>query len=137
MRRELCGHKVVVVYKSNMNKPLDKSFLDRQRGRLLELRKQLIANQSAEAEEADETNLESASGARTFEDDAQRLDALELDGQLSAASRQRVQTIDRALQKIEDGTYGLSDQSHEPIPTARLEAIPEAILTLEEQASRD
>jgi DnaK suppressor protein len=126
-----------MIYKKMMNKPLDKSFMERQRGRLLELRKQLIANQRAEAEEADETNLESSSGARTFEDDAQRLDALELDGQLSAASRQRVQSIDRALQKIEDGTYGLSDLSREPIPTERLEAIPEALLTLEEQASRD
>jgi DnaK suppressor protein len=45
--------------------------------------------------------------------------------------------IERALQKIEDGTYGLSDASGAPIPIARLEAIPEALYTLEEQKIRD
>jgi DnaK suppressor protein len=34
---------------------------------------------------------------------------------------------ERALAKIEEGTYGLSDISRLPIPRARLEAIPEAI----------
>jgi DnaK suppressor protein len=36
------------------------------------------------------------------------------------------------LQKIEDGTYGLSDTSGEPIPRERLEAMPEAIHTVSE-----
>lgn len=116
---------------------IDKAFVERQRRRLLQLRKQLLSVQKDEALERDATNTEASGSARTFEDDAQRLDALELEGQLSAANRQRVQTIDRALQKIEEGTYGLSEQSRKAIPTDRLEAIPEALLTLEEQASRD
>ena len=41
------------------------------------------------------------------------------------------------VQKIEDGTYGLSDASGAPIPTERLEAAPEALYTLAEQQSRD
>jgi DnaK suppressor protein len=41
------------------------------------------------------------------------------------------------LQKIEDGTYGLSDASGAPIPVERLEAAPEALYTLAEQKSRD
>jgi len=116
---------------------IDKAFKERQRSRLLELRKQLLSVQRDEAPERDETNVEASGHALTFEDDAQRLDALEVEEQLSAVNQQRVQTIDRALRKIEDGTYGFSDQSREPIPTKRLEAIPEAILTLQEQASMD
>jgi DnaK suppressor protein len=42
--------------------------------------------------------------------------------------------IDHALQKIEDGTYGVCDMSGEDIPRGRLELIPWAALTAENQA---
>jgi DnaK suppressor protein len=45
--------------------------------------------------------------------------------------------IRRALQKIDEGTYGLSDESGSPIPVERLEANPESLYTLDEQRSRD
>ena len=45
----------------------------------------------------------------------------------------RVSHIERALQKIEEGTYGVSDESGKLIPKARLEVIPEAILTVDEE----
>jgi DnaK suppressor protein len=48
-----------------------------------------------------------------------------------------VALIDRALQKIEDGTYGFSDLSGDPIPTERLEAVPDAIYTVAEQEARE
>jgi len=37
------------------------------------------------------------------------------------------------LEKIEEGTYGLSDVSGKPIPRQRLEAVPAAICTLDEE----
>lgn len=40
--------------------------------------------------------------------------------------------IERALQKIEEGTYGLSDIDGTPIPLERLEALPYAALTVEQ-----
>jgi len=49
----------------------------------------------------------------------------------------RIGDIERALQKIAEGTYGLSDESGVPIPKARLDAMPEAILTVEEQEKRE
>jgi RNA polymerase-binding transcription factor DksA len=52
---------------------------------------------------------------------------------LVVASPGRLGEVDRALQKIEEGTYGLSDDSGESIPRGRLEAVPEAIRTVEEQ----
>jgi DnaK suppressor protein len=41
--------------------------------------------------------------------------------------------IDRALEKIEDGTYGLCDITQEEIPIKRLEAIPYATMTVKAQ----
>ena len=41
--------------------------------------------------------------------------------------------IHRALAKLDDGTYGLSDRSGEPIPVERLEAVPYSTLTVAEQ----
>lgn len=52
-------------------------------------------------------------------------------------SNHRLGDIQRALQKIEDGTYGLSDESGEPIPQSRLEAFPDALYTEREQAEQE
>ena len=41
--------------------------------------------------------------------------------------------IDRALEKIEEKTYGICDVTGEPIPTARLEVIPYATMTVKAQ----
>lgn len=41
--------------------------------------------------------------------------------------------IHQALQKIKQGTYGLSDMSGEFIPRGMLEATPEAVLTVQEE----
>jgi DnaK suppressor protein len=41
--------------------------------------------------------------------------------------------IERALDKINDGTYGICDITGEEIPMARLEAIPYATMTVKAQ----
>jgi DnaK suppressor protein len=46
--------------------------------------------------------------------------------------RERLGTIDRALARLEAGTYGRSVLSGKPIPDERLEADPAAELTVEE-----
>jgi RNA polymerase-binding transcription factor DksA len=51
-----------------------------------------------------------------YEDDAQRLATLELDGNLVARTARRLTQVDRALAKIAEGTYGLSDASNHAIP---------------------
>lgn len=47
--------------------------------------------------------------------------------------RTELAAVDRAEQRLAAGTYGLSIDSGEPIPDARLEAIPTAERTVEEQ----
>jgi DnaK suppressor protein len=116
---------------------LDAAFLEKQRHYLLRLRAELRT--SARTRETDETTIETAAAnsAREFEDEAQKLDALELDGNLVARATERLGRVDRALEKIDNGTYGLSDVSGQPIPRERLEAAPEAVCTLQEEQERE
>jgi DnaK suppressor protein len=116
---------------------VDKAFLARQKQRLSELRQQILSVRRGEENAEASANAETRDQAREFEDDAQKLATLELEGNLEAADDERLSNIERALQKIEDGTYGLSDASGAPIPMERLEAAPEALYTLAEQKSRD
>ena len=88
--------------------------------------------QAEEVEEID-INAQSSGEAIESEDDAQKLTLLEIDGASAARDMRRLQPIERALKKIEDGTYGLSDISGKPISIERLEAIPDAILTATEE----
>jgi len=117
--------------------PLDPAFVEKQRQALLKLRVTLV--NAARDDEADEADIkeESTGGPREFEDDAQRLATLELDGNLVVRDVARLERVDRALKKIEEGTYGASDQSGQLIPRERLEAIPESIYTLAEEQARE
>ena len=113
---------------------LDPAFIEQQRQSLLRLRATLLAaTGQAEAEER-EVNEQALGGAVEYEEDAQRLDALERDGNLVSRDVDRLDLVNRALEKIQEGTYGRSDISGEPIARARLQAAPEAIYTLEEEA---
>jgi DnaK suppressor protein len=117
--------------------PLDPAFVEKQRQTLTKLRATLLT--AAKDDEADEADIkdESAGGAREFEDDAQKLATLELEGNLVVRDIARLERVDRALKKIEEGTYGSSDQSGQLIPRERLEAIPESIYTLAEEQARE
>ena len=116
---------------------LDRAFVETQKRRLIELRYQILSvRQGQESEEAS-ANAEVHGQAREYEDDAQKLTALELQGNLAAADDERLSNIERALQKIGDGTYGLSEGNGKPIPIERLRASPEALYTVEEQKTRD
>jgi DnaK suppressor protein len=130
----LANHGAIVTSKQPR---FDPAFIEKQRRSLMKLRATLL--KAGKNEEADEGAINAASvgGALEFEDDAQKLALLELDGELVARDIERAARIDRALQKIEDGTYGFSDLSGQRIPQERLEAVPESIYTVAEQASRE
>ena len=120
----------------NPKSDIDGAFVDKQRQYLLRLRASLVA--AAAAAESDEADVKGErAGAREHEEDAQELDALERDGNLVVRDVERLERVDRALQKIAEGTYGLSDSSGEPIPRERLEAVPEALYTLSEEKARE
>ena len=60
----------------------------------------------------------------------------ELDQGLAQGLRQELAAVERAEARLTAGTYGLSIESGEPIPDERLEAIPTAERTAEEEARR-
>jgi DnaK suppressor protein len=53
--------------------------------------------------------------------------------QLTTQELDVLKQIARALEKMQEGTYGLCDLTGEPIPKKRLEAIPYATMTIEAQ----
>jgi DnaK suppressor protein len=116
---------------------LDPAFLEKQKQKLQTLRTQILSARQGETGEESSTNAEVQAQAHEAEDDAQRLAAVELEGNLAAFADARLDDIERALQKIDAGTYGVSESSGAPIPRERLEAYPEARDTLEEHKSRD
>ena len=69
------------------------------------------------------------------EDNADAALALTEEGEDDAIAeglRGRLDAIERALHRLDDGTYGKTIRSGEPIPDERLEADPAAELTVEE-----
>ena len=61
----------------------------------------------------------------------------ELEQGLEAQLRDELAAVERAERRLEEGTYGRSVESGRPIPDARLEAIPWAERTAEEQARHE
>ena len=49
----------------------------------------------------------------------------------------RLEYIQRALEKIEEGTYGICDATGKQISRGRLKAVPEAIYTIEAQKEHE
>lgn len=60
----------------------------------------------------------------------------ELDEGLADDLREQLAAVGRAEQRLADGTYGLSIESGLPIPDERLEALPTAELTADEERTR-
>jgi len=82
-----------------------------------------IAELEEEAAEQDEPN--DAGSETLYEDELEAGLAEDLAAQLAA--------LERAEARLQAGTYGLSVDSGEPIPDERLEALPTAERTAEEQ----
>jgi DnaK suppressor protein len=57
----------------------------------------------------------------------------EFDQGLAADLQEQLAAVERAEQRLADGTYGLSIESGEPIPDERLEAVPAAERTVAEE----
>ncbi len=91
-----------------------------------------VAQLLADAEAAAAADRAVESGPGDYADSAQPLTAQGMDEAMAASFRNRLDVIDRALKRLDEGTYGRSVRSGKPIPDARLEADPAAELTIEE-----
>jgi DnaK suppressor protein len=61
----------------------------------------------------------------------------ELDEGLAGDLGEELRAVERAEARLADGTYGLSIESGTPIPDERLEAVPTAERTVEEEARQE
>ena len=116
--------------------PLKKSEIARFKERLLEMRSQitkLLDGAKKEVTSSDASKGYSQHSADEGTDDFVKSVNLELTSKEYAVLRQ----IDRALEKIEEGTYGICDVSEEEIPLKRLEAIPYASMTVAAQGKME
>ena len=68
-----------------------------------------------------------------YEDDASELDSESVSVALAADLREQLAAVERAEERIAQGTYGRSVESGLSIPDERLEAEPLAERTVEEQ----
>jgi DnaK suppressor protein len=67
--------------------------------------------------------------------DSEDLNERGLDGARQEDLTAQLAAVERAEARLAAGTYGRSVQSGEPIPDERLEALPTAELTVEEQSA--
>jgi DnaK suppressor protein len=98
---------------------------------------------------ADRRRLEHALARLRHEDDAEEFDEFdpanqasdlyqdELDEGLAEDVREQLAAVERAEERLAAGTYGLSVKSGLPIPDERLEAIPTAELTTDEERAAE
>jgi DnaK suppressor protein len=87
--------------------------------------------------EADRGDGELSSLDQHTADSGSELFEVERDRSMIDRLRNELRAIERAEQRLEEGTYGVSVDSGEPIPDGRLEAVPWAERTAAEQARHD
>jgi DnaK suppressor protein len=111
---------------------LKKEQISMFQNRLESLRNNLtsaIRETTKDVKDIDQTKGYSQHQADEGTDDFGRTVNLEISNRESLVLRQ----VERALEKIEEGTYGLCDISGKEIPIKRLEAIPYATMTVDSQ----
>jgi DnaK suppressor protein len=97
---------------------------------------------------AERARIERSLGMRKHEDDSEPADEIdpanlgsdlyqdELDEGFEEDLREQLAAVERAEQRVAGGTYGLSIESGDPIPDERLEILPAAERTADEERAR-
>jgi RNA polymerase-binding transcription factor len=100
--------------------------------RLLESERDAIKSRiAARSRDAMET-VQDESGVGDSVDESVRLHDLDVEADEDVGDRVTLAEVERALGRIEDGTYGVSEVSGKPIPKERLEAVPYATTLVDE-----
>jgi DnaK suppressor protein len=113
---------------------LDRDFIENQRQRLIDLRDELGGVRDGLDEDQRELEGQGDDFEETDSGDmSQSIFDREMDASVGEQIERRLGEIERALEKMEEGTYGVCDDTGEEIPKGRLEAVPEAVRTVEAQ----
>lgn len=112
--------------------PLTEMQVEEFKKRLLKMRAQLthtIEGATKEVKRPDEATGYSQHQADQGTDDFDRTISLEV----TTKEYQLLRQIERALEKVDEKTYGICDVSGDDIPVARLDVVPYATMTVKSQ----
>lgn len=98
----------------------------------LESEREAIKARMAERSRDSQETVREESGVGDSGDASVRLNDLDVEADEEALDRVTLGQIERALGRIDDGTYGVSEFSGKPIPRERLEAVPYAATLVNE-----
>ncbi len=110
---------------------MDRHFVERMKIKLLDMKADILQNLLAEDEEFRDI-IEKDDSKDLVDIASTDIDKATLEA-LGSQEIKRLRLIEAALARIDGGTYGLCLKSGEPIPEARLEAIPYALYRIEYQ----
>lgn len=119
------------------NNGLDMEFVRRQKDRLEEMREELLRQRREASEVERERSEEYQDTQPDSGDESQYVFERQMDATLGEQAESRLHRMERALEKIEEGTYGVCDETGERIPEGRLEAMPEAVRTVEAEENQE
>jgi DnaK suppressor protein len=111
-----------------------KPSIDEARAReLLRRERERIEGSLADLERVRSSELDERETETELAADGELIEEEEVDDALATQLDAELLAVERAEKRLEDGTYGFSVESGEPIPAQRLETIPWAERTQEEQ----
>ena len=111
-----------------------KAFLKKARDTLQEMRAQLLRNVQAELHEGREQSKDEGMDTYDLASDARDR---EINFILTDREREKLQAIDEALARVDEGSYGMCESCESDIAEGRLEALPFTRLCINCQAERE
>ena len=110
-------------------------FIEEQKQKLLQQRKEILESLAGRNEQLHKL-VETVESGDVVDIASDTIDRTLLNS-LGEQDSRRLTLIDRALDRITQGTYGLCLSCGKPIPEARLESIPYAALCIECQTKEE
>ncbi|MBI5441214.1 MAG: TraR/DksA family transcriptional regulator [Deltaproteobacteria bacterium] len=113
---------------------MNKEKLDEFRQTLLALRRDVAGGVTMLREQGVALGTD---GTQDMADDAANTYTRQMLLGMSERERRNLREIDAALDRIDEGTYGVCEECQEPISEARLKALPYATLCVDCKADRE
>ena len=110
---------------------LKKAELKILKTRLEEVRREILGDVQTVARQSNEFG---GDGTQDIGDLAAATYSRQVMMELGERERQRLREVEAAFNRLENDTYGLCEESDEPIPFTRLEAVPYARYTVAAQS---
>lgn len=104
-----------------MTKSANKKTLEKNQQKLLAIRRSLIGDVEARIRDTQELGTD---GIQDVADQATGISTHQILIDLGEKERNQLKLVEKALEKIKNGTYGICDRCEGKIPAKRLDAMP-------------